>query len=136
MIERFYDPASGSVEYQGHDLKSLNVHWYRDQIGYVGQEPTLFNESIAKNIAYGAPDATRADIEEAARQANAHTFIESFANGYDTSGKLNTLEEPFYPLLCSNAHITLFLFCFLKLESEVDNSLEDKSNGSRLHELL
>ena len=85
MIERFYDPASGTLEYMGHDLKSLNVHWYRDQIGYVGQEPTLFNETIAKNIAYGAPDATQAEIEDAAKQANAHTFITSFANGYQTS---------------------------------------------------
>lgn len=85
MIERFYDPASGSLEYMGHDLKSLNVHWYRDQIGYVGQEPTLFNETIAKNIAYGAPNATQAEIEDAAKQANAHTFIKSFANGYQTS---------------------------------------------------
>lgn len=85
MIERFYDPASGSLEYMGHDLKSLNVHWYRDQIGYVGQEPTLFNETIAKNIAYGAPNATQAEIEDAAKQANAHMFIKSFANGYQTS---------------------------------------------------
>lgn len=43
LIERFYDPASGAIEYLGNDLRSLNVYWYRDQIGYVGQEPTLFN---------------------------------------------------------------------------------------------
>lgn len=85
MIERFYDPASGSLEYMGTDLKSLNVHWFREQIGYVGQEPTLFNETIAKNIAYGAPNATQAEIEDAAKQANAHMFINEFANGYQTS---------------------------------------------------
>merc|ERR1712151_452997 len=55
LIERFYDPIDGVVEYDGHDIKSLNLHWFRDQIGYVGQEPTLFNDSIANNIRYGAP---------------------------------------------------------------------------------
>lgn len=84
LIERFYDPAEGVLEYQGSDIKSLNVNWYRDQIGYVGQEPTLFNETIAKNIAYGAPDATREQIEEAARQANAYDFIMKFPEGFDT----------------------------------------------------
>lgn len=53
----------------------------------VGQEPTLFNETIAKNIAYGAPEATQAEIEKAAKQANAHNFIMDFADGYNTSGK-------------------------------------------------
>jgi ATP-binding cassette subfamily B (MDR/TAP) protein 1 len=53
-------------------------------LGYVGQEPTLFNETIANNIAYGAPDATREQIEEAARQANAYDFIMSFPEGFDT----------------------------------------------------
>jgi ABC-type multidrug transport system fused ATPase/permease subunit len=84
LIERFYDPNSGVVEYMGVDVKSLNVHWYRDQIGYVGQEPTLFNDTIANNIAYGAPGARRAEIEEAAMQANAHDFIMEFSENYDT----------------------------------------------------
>lgn len=84
MIERFYDAKEGSIEYKGHDIKSLNLHWYRDQIGYVGQEPTLFNTTIGKNIAYGAPGASQRDIESAAVQANAHDFIMSFPNGYDT----------------------------------------------------
>ncbi|CAB9525108.1 Leptomycin B resistance protein pmd1 [Seminavis robusta] len=85
MIERFYDPSEGSVEYLGTDLKLLNITWYRDQIGFVGQEPTLFNETIAKNIAYGSPSVSQKEIEEAARQANAHNFIKSFPEGYDTS---------------------------------------------------
>jgi len=62
----------------------LNLHWFRDQIGYVGQEPTLFNDSIANNIRYGAPNATQKEIEQAAKQANAHEFITSFAEGYNT----------------------------------------------------
>ncbi len=84
MIERFYDTLEGSVMYKGYDVKSLNLHWYRDQIGYVGQEPTLFNTTIAKNIAYGAAGATQEQIEEAARQANVHDTIMSFPDGYNT----------------------------------------------------
>ena len=79
------DPNKGSVLYSGVDLKSLNVRWYRDQIGYVGQEPTLFNDTIANNIAYGAPNASRQEIEEAARQANAYDFISNFPEGFDVS---------------------------------------------------
>lgn len=84
LIERFYDPSEGVIEYLGHDVKSLNVGWYRDQIGYVGQEPTLFNDTIARNIAYGAPGASMSDIEEAARQANCHDFIMEFPEAYET----------------------------------------------------
>jgi ABC-type multidrug transport system fused ATPase/permease subunit len=84
LIERFYDPMDGVLEYMGHDVKTLNVSWYRDQIGYVSQEPVLFNDTIARNIAYGAPGATRKEIEEAAIQANAHEFIMHFAEGYET----------------------------------------------------
>jgi ABC-type multidrug transport system fused ATPase/permease subunit len=84
LIERFYDPAEGNVEFLGHDVRSLNVSWYRDQIGFVGQEPVLMNESIARNIAYGFPGASQAEIEEAARQANCDSFISSFPDGYNT----------------------------------------------------
>jgi ATP-binding cassette subfamily B (MDR/TAP) protein 1 len=84
MIERFYDPLEGSVLYEGVNIKDLNIKWYRDQIGFVGQEPTLFNTTIAENIKYGYPNATQEDIEEAAKQANAHNFIMGFPNGYDT----------------------------------------------------
>ena len=83
-IERFYDPVGGSVEYEGSDLKDLNVKWLRDQLGLVSQEPTLFNTTIGENIKYGLPGATQQEIEEAAMKANAHDFIMSFPNGYDT----------------------------------------------------
>jgi len=84
LIERFYDPDEGTVEYFGEDIKNINVKWYRDQIGYVGQEPTLFDATIAENIAFGAPGATREEIEEAAKQANAYDFIMSFPEDFDT----------------------------------------------------
>merc|ERR1712025_1523568 len=84
LIERFYDPDDGSVEYFGENVQDLNVKWYRDQIGYVGQEPTLFDATIAQNIAYGAPGASREEIIEAAKQANAYDFIMKFPDGFDT----------------------------------------------------
>eukprot|EP00529_Nitzschia_sp_RCC80_P007064 CAMPEP_0113481608 /NCGR_PEP_ID=MMETSP0014_2-20120614/22496_1 /TAXON_ID=2857 /ORGANISM="Nitzschia sp." /LENGTH=1474 /DNA_ID=CAMNT_0000375109 /DNA_START=515 /DNA_END=4939 /DNA_ORIENTATION=- /assembly_acc=CAM_ASM_000159 len=84
MIERFYDPSDGVVEYFGADVRSLNVHWYRDQISYVGQEPVLFDMTIEENIRMGHPEATREDIEEAAKAANAYNFITSFPEGFET----------------------------------------------------
>ena len=84
MIERFYDPTSGTIELNGIDLKNLNVKWLRDQIGLVSQEPTLFKGTIRENISYGSPGCSQEDIEHAAREANAHDFIMSFPDGYDT----------------------------------------------------
>lgn len=84
MLERFYDPTSGSVELDGVNIKDLNVSFLRSQIGYVGQEPTLFATTIKGNIQYGNPGATQEQIEAAAKMANAHDFIMSFPNGYDT----------------------------------------------------
>lgn len=84
LLERFYDPISGSVNLDNRNIKDLNVKWLRDQIGLVSQEPCLFARSVRENIAYGSPDATQDQIEEAAKMANAHDFITSFPNGYDT----------------------------------------------------
>ena len=84
LLERFYDPKAGSIELDGVNLKDINVTHLRSSIGYVGQEPTLFASSILANIQYGNPQATRAEIEEAARLANAHDFITSFSDGYET----------------------------------------------------
>jgi ATP-binding cassette subfamily B (MDR/TAP) protein 1 len=77
LIERFYDPHSGVVMLDGIDIKTLNVRWLRSQLGLVSQEPVLFQGTVAENIRYGKPDATQAEIEEAARNANAHDFISS-----------------------------------------------------------
>jgi len=84
LTERFYDPDSGSVTLDGVDLKDLNVSWLRQQIGLVGQEPVLFSGTIAENIGYGMPGATRDDVIAAAKMANAHDFIMEFPDGYDT----------------------------------------------------
>jgi ATP-binding cassette, subfamily B (MDR/TAP), member 1 len=84
MLERFYDPLSGSIELDGINLKDYNVKYLRSLIGYVGQEPTLFATTIRGNIRYGNPDATDEQIIEAAKMANAHDFISTFSDGYDT----------------------------------------------------
>eukprot|EP00536_Pseudo-nitzschia_multiseries_P017972 jgi/Psemu1/227243/e_gw1.1993.2.1 len=84
LLERFYDPTSGSIMLDGNDLKDLNVKWLRQQIGLVSQEPKLFAMSIGDNIKAGRPGATYAEVEEAARKANAHDFILSFPDGYGT----------------------------------------------------
>jgi ATP-binding cassette subfamily B (MDR/TAP) protein 1 len=85
LLQRFYDPDSGSVCLDGHDLRSLNLAFFRSQMALVQQEPVLFGGSILDNIAYGKEGASREEVEKAARSANAHGFIESFPNGYDTS---------------------------------------------------
>ncbi|WP_223752597.1 ABC transporter transmembrane domain-containing protein [Myxococcus sp. RHSTA-1-4] len=84
LLSRFYDPQGGAVLLDGHPLTSLDPHWLRRNIGMVAQEPQLFSCSIADNIRYGRPDATDAQIEEAARAANAHAFIQRFPEGYQT----------------------------------------------------
>jgi len=84
LLERFYDPNEGTVTLDGTDIKDINVKHLRSMIGYVGQEPTLFATTIAQNIRYGRPSATQEEIEEAAKLANAHDFISSFPDAYDT----------------------------------------------------
>jgi len=86
LLERFYDPLSGTVTLDGVDIKSLNVRWLRSQLGLVGQEPVLFQGTVAQNIAFGkSTAATQEEIERAARAANAHGFItENLQNGYAT----------------------------------------------------
>ena len=63
MIERFYDPESGSISLDGRNIKSLNLRELRRKIGYVGQEPVLFNTSIKENLLYGDPDASEEQIK-------------------------------------------------------------------------
>jgi len=84
LLSRFYDPQGGTVLLDGHPLTSLDPEWLRRNIGMVAQEPQLFSCSISDNIRYGRPEATDAQIEEAARAANAHTYIQRFPEGYGT----------------------------------------------------
>uniref|UniRef100_A0A8C6LWL0 Mitochondrial potassium channel ATP-binding subunit n=1 Tax=Nothobranchius furzeri TaxID=105023 RepID=A0A8C6LWL0_NOTFU len=86
LLERFYDPTSGVVMLDGLDIRTLDLSWLRGQvIGFINQEPVLFGSSIMENIRFGKPDATDAEVISAAKQANAHRFITSFPDGYNTT---------------------------------------------------
>lgn len=84
LVPRFFDPTGGTIFLDGADLRSLRVRDVRSQIAIVLQEPILLPTSIAENIAYGRPGATRAEIEAAAKAANAHAYIEKLPQQYDT----------------------------------------------------
>ena len=84
LIPRFYEPDSGAITVDGHDIRSVTLASLRGQIGLVPQETMLFSTTIRENIRYGRLDATDAEIEEAARAANAHDFITQLEHGYDT----------------------------------------------------
>ncbi|KAL0697232.1 hypothetical protein Bca4012_053354 [Brassica carinata] len=87
LLQRFYDPDSGHITLDGVELKKLQLKWLRQQMGLVGQEPVLFNDTVRANIAYGKGSeeaATESEIIAAAELANAHKFISSIQQGYDT----------------------------------------------------
>ncbi|XP_071519936.1 ATP-dependent translocase ABCB1-like [Panulirus ornatus] len=85
LIQRFYDPISGNIRLDGKALHSFNLGWLRDQIGVVGQEPVLFATTIAENIRYGRDGVSMADIQAAAKEANAHNFIMKLPKQYETN---------------------------------------------------
>lgn len=84
LIERFYDPLNGSIFIDDQDIKSYNLRSLRSHIALVSQEPTLFAGTIRQNILYGKSDATDSELTEAATLANAHEFISSMTDGYET----------------------------------------------------
>ncbi|MBI3591182.1 MAG: ABC transporter ATP-binding protein [Candidatus Melainabacteria bacterium] len=84
LIPRFYDPQSGSVEIDGIDIKTIDIHSLRSQISLVTQEQVLFNCSIKENILFGKPDASHEEMIEAARKAHVVEFTEKFYEGFET----------------------------------------------------
>ncbi len=83
LLARFYDPQSGRITIDGHDLRAVTIESLRDQIAMVPQEGFLFNGTIHENIAFGRPDASRAEVEAAAREVGADRFITQLPDGYD-----------------------------------------------------
>ena len=84
LVARFHDPTRGRILLNGTDIRDLRLRTYRDLLAIVQQDVFLFDGSVRDNIAYGRHDATDADVEDAARRANAHEFIVNLPEGYDT----------------------------------------------------
>ncbi len=84
LLARLYDPTAGSVSIDGADLRDVELVSLRSQIAFVADDSFLFSATVAENIAYARPEATREEIELAARRAQAHGFIERLPDGYDT----------------------------------------------------
>ncbi len=84
LLLRFYDPAAGAIYLDGIDIRSLKISALRHQIGFIQQNPVLFNASILENIRYGRPAAAYCQVEKAAMLANAHDFVMELPRGYDT----------------------------------------------------
>jgi subfamily B ATP-binding cassette protein MsbA len=85
LIPRFYDVTGGAIKVDGLDIRRVTLRSLRDQIGMVTQDTVLFDDTIANNIAYGVPGASRHQIEAAARTAHAHDFIVTMPEGYETT---------------------------------------------------
>ena len=84
LVPRFYDPAAGRVTVDGLDVREAKLVSLRRQIGIVAQDPFLFSDTVRENIAFGRPDASEDEVEEAARLAQAHDFVVALPEGYDT----------------------------------------------------
>jgi ATP-binding cassette subfamily B protein len=85
LLLRLYDPQRGSIRVDGHDLRELLQDSLHRQVGLIPQDPTLFHRSVRENIRYGRPEASDAEVEEAARRAHADEFIREIPGGYDAS---------------------------------------------------
>ena len=84
LVPRFYDATAGSIVIDGIDIRAMRLADLRGNIALVSQEPVLFNDTILQNLLIARPDATRAEVEAAARDAHAHEFITTFQHGYET----------------------------------------------------
>src|SRR4029077_18612169 len=83
LLARFFDPSNGRIVIDGHDLRTLRLRSLRHQVAMVLQEPFIFPLSVADNIAYGRPDASREEIEAAATAASAEDFVRRLPGGFD-----------------------------------------------------
>jgi ATP-binding cassette subfamily B protein len=84
LLVRMYDPDSGAIRIDGQDLRAVTLDSLRSAVGYVSQDPFLFYGTVRENVAYARPDASDEEVEDAARRANAHEFVQNLPDGYDT----------------------------------------------------
>jgi len=84
LVPRFYDVTGGRITVDGHDVRDLTLHSLRRAVGVISQDPFLFSATVRENIAFGAGDLPQEAVEEVARAAQAHEFIERLPQGYDT----------------------------------------------------
>ena len=85
LIMRFYDPDQGSIFIDGHDLRTIDLVWLREAIGYVGQEPVLFDTTIRENLLFANQKATVQQLESALKKAQAYEFVSKVEKGMDTN---------------------------------------------------
>jgi ATP-binding cassette subfamily B protein len=84
LVGRLYDPTTGRILFDEHDLRDLDPAWLRAQIGVVPQDPVLFSASVEENVRYGRPGASREEVVSACRAAHADAFVRAFPLGYET----------------------------------------------------
>ena len=133
ILFRFYDIESGSVRIDGQDIRDVQQHSLRAAIGIVPQDTVLFNDTIFYNIAYGRPDASRGDIEEAARLAHIDDFIMALPDGYDSQVgerglKLSGGEKQRVAIartILKNPRIMLFDEATSALDSKTEQEIQD-----------
>ncbi|KAI8549479.1 hypothetical protein RHMOL_Rhmol06G0027600 [Rhododendron molle] len=95
LIQRFYEPTTGTIMLDGHELRNLRLKWLREQMGLVSQEPALFSTSISGNILYGKEEADMDQIVEAAKAANVHSFVQHLPDDYHTQVESEDHQQDF-----------------------------------------
>ena len=137
LVPRFHDVSSGEILVDGVNIREYSLHSLRGQISIVTQEPILFNDTIANNIALGLDNASEADIEQAAKVANAHQFIRQKEKGYDTNigdrgGKLSGGERQRLTIaraVLKNPPILILDEATSSLDTESERLVQDAINN-------
>ncbi|MFM9945384.1 MAG: ABC transporter ATP-binding protein, partial [Bacteroidia bacterium] len=133
LVLRFHDPVSGAILYDGIDIKTLSLKGYRNKMAFVTQEPILFNDTVENNLKLGNPTASTEEMIAAAKQANAHSFIKTMENEYQTlvgerGGKLSGGQKQRLTIaraILSNPEILVLDEATSALDSESEKLVHD-----------